>query len=1328
MVKNRRLKRGGADDEVHMYLNEIDNPHQGLYDDGGMTEEQIMRYKAKNTPKDTGLENNFEQIANIISEKAKKITGNPASHEQYKKRAKEFILSLIDRKLELKISRNLEKIILKFDYDEDIYFELVNVLVLNELYKKLNMDEYKDYGNIRKYVESYMIHNEVKLKNANSDLFKYLQRNKLVVSEDEPFVIGIGKPKGRKIKGGKFINDLFNPSKVLHELKKIPSLPQKAVKTVVDKVKDVFKPDYSNFPASAQKVLEERGNFPIISLEINRTPLGKPVQALINTLTLGTFEKGKKESGFDKFFHLALICTVRNTKGQNLQVVIMKNSRIDVTRTFTSDPNTEYLQVPLKGLNFTPNQMLEMTRKRLGDTKFFRYDSFTDNCQVLVKDLLTSIGLYGKKEHDFVYQDTLSVVKKIPMFNQQLLHFTTDMGNVFQKLTGTGKKRRTAPKLRAGQKCPRMCGGKLEKCPAGYTDFGLTCTRCTWQGCNTTSKINVAETVNEVKRGVSDAGKVVKRAFEKFGNMTKEAFVGIYDDIKKRHPDIKRIEDGFKTVVKAAKLTVANKDWWNKTMTTPDTYILLVSTAFTVASLAGVPAAGTLASATKILGDLAQGRPIKISDINSLALSLIPVPQAGKVINASMFDKVKTAMIGAKSMTAAQRAAIIGKNIVTASNALIDTYGEKTIPNVVVPSSTAPASTQRPYAIDDSNAELPNPATPEKGNPNRPVQPYTPPTNNIVLKGGRYHLCDSCMIHNKFNKFNKRGGRKIRGGSDNITPSSDVIAKFKLGNDANGAYKALKPCDAGYTDFGLTCTRCIWQGWELQCNTVSKVDWSEVSDDIRKAFQPLMDEFKNVEDLFNKYAGMTKELFQSLANQVQEFCDDFDIIEYEFFYQLEEELASLSWWKDVLTDPMTYIFLMCIICSGGTVLGLFGALSEETTAALGALNAVKDILTVIAKIARGESPNVQDIVNIILDFYTTTSTMATGASYWTQAKNWLTGANAADKSVIIGRYMLSILAWAEGKVTFNDFLASLEGTQNSQNAQEQANAANGVTPPPAPSNPPKPIPPNPNAGNPCKFGFVDDKGTRLFSKNDCLYNLNGQWYPDGECLKKDGTGSYSVQCKDTPDPNSTGWPCGLNLGTYNTQKDLMDYTQDECDQMGGVYNGNGECLNPDGGSYSYNCNQNKAKSKDPCQLGQMLPSRINGIVYRQYNKDECATLAPNGQLSPDATYNGIQYGSCQKQDGYKVYCPNGKGRPSKKNVAGGASNLVLHSVNIKSSVPLLQAQAIARDIMKTNKNKKHRVTKNYTIFRNIPKTKFQPKTYVTKKINKDVNIVLGNLK
>ena len=1078
--------------------------------------------------------------------------------------------------------------------------------------------------------------------------------------------------KRAKVRGGRFIDDLFNPSKVMHEIKKIPSLPRKAVEKVVETARDIFRPDYSNFPEPSKRVLEERGSYPIISLEINRTPLGKPIQGFINALTLGKFKEGQKESGYDKFFHLALIATVRTPNNQNLQVVMQKNARIEITKTFKSDANTEYLQIPLKsGVVITPNVMLELTRRRLGDTTFFRYDSFTNNCQVFIQELLKSINLYGKREKDFVYQDTLSVVKKIPSWNREILNWTTDAGNVFSKLTGSGKRR-------------KVRGGKLEKCPTGYTDFGLTCTRCTWKGCNTTSKVNVAETINEVKRGVEDAGKVVTKAFDKFGSMTKEAFVGVYNDIKKKHPEINKIEDGFRTVVKAGKMTVANKDWWNKTMTTPDTYILLVSTAFTIASLAGVPAAGTLASATKILGDLAQGRPINISDINSLALSLIPVPSAGNVVNAGMFDKVKTAMIGAKSMTAAQRAAVVGKNIVTASNALIDTYGKHTIPNVIVP----PPYKQPAYGIDDSNAELPNYYQPERSADRSSSQTNIPTRSNVIFTGGKKRKVGIYLPL-------KNGGREFVSGyvkcncCRNARGGSALVSGYLGDAETNSKLKALKPCDSGYTDFGLTCTRCVWQGWKLSCNTVSKVDWNEVADDIKKAFQPLINAYQQVADAFNKYAGMTRQAFTALAGMASNFWEELPLNTYEFFYAIEEKLQDLAWWKDVMTDPMTYIFLICVICSGGAVIAGLGEATAEAVEMYQDVIAFMDILKIIVKLAKGQPVTVTDVITVILDFIPKTSSLTKGASFMTSMKEYIIGVSTADKLIIIGKYFLTALNFAEGNVSLSDFLAGLTATENAQNGQEQANAGNGVTPPEPNVPPPVPIP----RVRPCDLGTYDDQGYKRFTPDECS-QLKGTWYADQRCETKDGKTNYSVMCRIPP-------PC--SLGTLD-DKGFRRYTKPECDRLQGNWYESGECVGKEG-NYTNLCQ----KVDDPCSIGTVSP---NG--YYTYTEDDCIRL--EGKYLPATK-------SCLDKDGYDIGT-----KCHKQKSGGGKQELVLHSVNIKNTVPLEKAKQIARDITKINKDRYFRETKNWIRFRHIAKTKFQPKSYVTKKVNKDIELIFGYLK
>lgn len=79
-------------------------------------------------------------------------------------------------------------------------------------------------------------------------------------------------------------------------------------------------------------------------------------------------------------------------------------------------------------------------------------------------------------------------------------------------------------------------------------------------------------------------------------------------------------------------------------------------------------------------------------------------------------------------------------------------------------------------------------------------------------------------------------------------------------------------------------------------------------------------------------------------------------------------------------------------------------------------------------------------------------------------------------------------------------------------------------------------------------------------------------------------------------------------------------------------------------------------------------------------------------------------------------------------LGAGKSNLKLHAVIVKD-LPIEEAQQIASNIIKNKNRKFSRITKSGSIrFRNIPKTAFIPKSYKTKKVNKNVSLVFGVLK
>lgn len=69
----------------------------------------------------------------------------------------------------------------------------------------------------------------------------------------------------------------------------------------------------------------------------------------------------------------------------------------------------------------------------------------------------------------------------------------------------------------------------------------------------------------------------------------------------------------------------------------------------------------------------------------------------------------------------------------------------------------------------------------------------------------------------------------------------------------------------------------------------------------------------------------------------------------------------------------------------------------------------------------------------------------------------------------------------------------------------------------------------------------------------------------------------------------------------------------------------------------------------------------------------------------------------------------------------------IHAVKVNKKVPFEKALEHFQNITKSKKTY-YKDMKNHYNFRNIPKTKFEPKTYRTKKINKDISIIFAKLK
>jgi hypothetical protein len=67
----------------------------------------------------------------------------------------------------------------------------------------------------------------------------------------------------------------------------------------------------------------------------------------------------------------------------------------------------------------------------------------------------------------------------------------------------------------------------------------------------------------------------------------------------------------------------------------------------------------------------------------------------------------------------------------------------------------------------------------------------------------------------------------------------------------------------------------------------------------------------------------------------------------------------------------------------------------------------------------------------------------------------------------------------------------------------------------------------------------------------------------------------------------------------------------------------------------------------------------------------------------------------------------------------------LHAVIISKNIPLEEAKKISQEIIKNKNRTFYRETENSYRFRNIPKTKFNKKSYRSKKINENITLIFG---
>jgi len=200
--------------------------------------------------------------------------------------------------------------------------------------------------------------------------------------------------------------------------KKLVKTAKKTSRRVVNKVQNAtVRTDY---PPKIRKLLAKNGDKVIASAVINRKPVKEKLTNLLNVLSFGQFKKNIAEEPYDDLFHLSIV--LNTTDGKT--IMVEKNEVLNMAMTGRKGGET-YPIAPFS-TGKTLNEIMENTRKKMGDEKFFSYSARNNNCQDFIMSLLQANGMGDADEFKFVKQDTKQMFKGLKTLSN-VADFITDI-------------------------------------------------------------------------------------------------------------------------------------------------------------------------------------------------------------------------------------------------------------------------------------------------------------------------------------------------------------------------------------------------------------------------------------------------------------------------------------------------------------------------------------------------------------------------------------------------------------------------------------------------------------------------------------------------------------------------------------------------------------------------------------------------------------------------------------------------------------------------------------------------------------------------------------
>jgi hypothetical protein len=185
---------------------------------------------------------------------------------------------------------------------------------------------------------------------------------------------------------------------------------------------------FGKLPYRVSQFLRNNGHKRVESITIYRAPIQRMIDKLFNILSFGKFEEAKNKLGYDDLFHLYMIIQLSD----DTKLILEKNQDINISDDIDTRDTAESLKIEMK-TQPTLFELLENTRKLVGDEKFYKYDSFRNNCQDFLYNVLKSNNLLNETNSRFIKQNAGELLKSLPAYASTMANVATQTGSYINR-------------------------------------------------------------------------------------------------------------------------------------------------------------------------------------------------------------------------------------------------------------------------------------------------------------------------------------------------------------------------------------------------------------------------------------------------------------------------------------------------------------------------------------------------------------------------------------------------------------------------------------------------------------------------------------------------------------------------------------------------------------------------------------------------------------------------------------------------------------------------------------------------------------------------------